>query len=289
MFLLADARAGARNFPASISKTHPDFALLDRLRASIIDSAGGEKRLVDALPSLLQGAIDFVLDPVRTARNAVSELDNVEKTFIGLKVEHFLRDFLNVPKGVRDLIINGTDVDVKNTVGRTWTIPPETYRNEEPCLLIAIADNEKRFWLGLIVARDAYLGAKEGNRDGKRAITSKGISNILWLVPGKALPPSRWRDVDLVRFRELRNLKGGTKRAVLFFSENLNVPIHREIIQTLLFDQLDYMKRLRDNGGARTHLAKHGISLLSSKYDRAKLVALDFNISSADFFVASKR
>ena len=283
---MLDKRPSLRSFPASISDGHQDYYVLNGLRSAILDSAGGEQNLTNALPNLLQGAIDFVLDPVRTARNAISELDNVEKTFIGLKVEHFLRDFLNVPKGIRDLVINGTDVDVKNTVGRTWTIPPETYRVEEPCLLIAIADSEKRFWLGLIIARDAYLGAKEGNRDGKRAITTKGMQNILWLVLGKSLPPSRWEHVDLDRFRKLRNLKGGTARAVQFFSENLGIPIHREIIQTLLYDQLDYMKRIRANGGARTLLRNQGVALLSSKYDRAELISLGLDIQSPDYFIA---
>ena len=283
---MLDKRPSLRSFPASISDGHQDYDVLNGLRSAILDSAGGEQNLTNALPNLLQGAIDFVLDPVRTARNAISELDNVEKTFIGLKVEHFLRDFLNVPKGIRDLVINGTDVDVKNTVGRTWTIPPETYRVEEPCLLIAIADSEKRFWLGLIIARDAYLGAKEGNRDGKRAITTKGMQNILWLVSGKSLPPSRWEHVDLDRFRKLRNLKGGTARAVQFFSENLGIPIHREIIQTLLYDQLDYMKRIRANGGARTLLRNQGVALLSSKYDRAELISLGLDIQSPDYFIA---
>ncbi|HEY5363957.1 MAG TPA: NaeI family type II restriction endonuclease [Aestuariivirga sp.] len=278
-----------RNFPPSIGVGHIDYELLSRLQTSVLKSAGGEKKLADTLPTLLQDAIDFVLDPVRTARNSISDLDNVEKTFIGLKVEHFLRDFLDVPKGLRDLIIDGVDVDVKNTVGRTWTIPPETYRSEEPCLLIALADGEKRFWLGLIVARDAYLGAKEGNRDGKRAITSMGMKHILWLVEGKALPPSRWNGIDLGRFRDLRKVKGGTKRTAMFFSENVGKPMHRIILQTLLFDQRDYMKRLRGNGGARDELREQSLELLSSKYDRKKLMAAGYKIESPEYFLAVRK
>ena len=262
---------GEKIYPKSIPDSHADYALLSSIKDSIAKSAGGEAQLANALPDLLQDAIDFVLDPVRTARNKVSELDNVEKTFIGLKVEHFLRDFLNVPKGVRDLFINGHDVDVKNTVGRTWMIPPETYRNEEPCLLIAIADSEKKFWLGLIAARDKYLGAKQGNRDAKRSVTAAGMQNILWLVEGKRLPASRWKDINIERFRELRRVRGGSNRAAQFFRENLNKPVHRLIIQSLLHDQLDYMKRIRGNGGARDILKLEGISLLSGLYDKQRL------------------
>jgi len=62
----------------------------------------------------------------------VNELDNVEKTFIGLKLEHFMRDMLDVPKGLRDLKIAGLDVGIKNTVGGNWSFPLETYRSSEP-------------------------------------------------------------------------------------------------------------------------------------------------------------
>lgn len=277
---------GERTFPKSISVTHPDFPLLSSIRHAIFESAGGESQLAKALPDLLQDAIDFVIDPVRTARNRISELDNVEKTFVGLKVEHFLRDFLNVPKGIRDLLINGHDVDVKNTVGRTWMIPPETYRGEDPCLLIAIADTEKRFWLGLIAARDKYLG--KGNRDEKRSVSMEGMRNILWIVEGKKLPLSRWQDIDIARFREVRRIKGGSKRAAQFFRENLNRPVHRLIIQSLLFDQLDYMKRIRGNGGARDILRPEGISLLSGMYDRAKLETSGFGNIGTQSFIALK-
>jgi hypothetical protein len=33
--------------------------------------------------------------------------------------------------------LDGLDVDIKNTTADTWMIPPETYKNEDPCLVIA--------------------------------------------------------------------------------------------------------------------------------------------------------
>ena len=99
---------------------HQDFQTLDQIRSAILARCGGEKALAAALPNLIADAVDFVVDPVRTARTLISELDNVEKTFIGLKIEHFLRDFLDFPKGIRDLRIGDMDVDVKTTVRNTW-------------------------------------------------------------------------------------------------------------------------------------------------------------------------
>lgn len=270
----------------AIDSTHRDFGELSRLRDAILSHSNGKERLAARFPSLLQDAIDFVLDPVHTARRAVSELDNVEKTFIGLKVEHFLRDFLDVPKGLRDLRIDGTDVDIKNTVGGTWMIPPETYRNQEPCLLIAIADEDKQCWLGIMLARGEYLGSESGNRDKKRQVTRVGQRNILWIIAGAALPASRWVGIDMLQFRQLRSEKGGTKRATEFFRSNLGKTIHRTIVQALLFDQRDYMKRLRGNGGARDMLRKEGVQLLSGAYDSKKISALGLGPISKEEFVA---
>jgi hypothetical protein len=272
--------------PPHVAPGHPDYEALNKIRTGILARVGGEKAMADALPLLIRDALDFVIDPVRTARTRVIDLDNVEKTFIGLKVEHYLRDLLDVPKGLRDLVIDGLDVDVKNTVGSTWMIPPETYRTEDPCLLIATAEQDGQCSLGLMLARDAYLN--KANRDHKRGVGAEGRRNILWIVKDVAFPQSRWAGIDMARFRELRRVNPGANRAASFFRENLQRPIHRSIVQSLLFDQEDYMKRLRGNGGARDMLAPDGIALLSGQYDSALIVALSLPVTARDEFVSVK-
>jgi len=259
---------------------------LVRIRDEVNKKAGGGERLTVELPNLIKNAVDFVIDPVRTGRTTIDELDKVEKTFIGLKVEHFLRDWLDVPKGLnRDLQIDGLEVDIKNTIGTTWMIPLETYRVEEPCMLIATAKFEGRCWLGIVVAREAYLGSE--NRDRKRSITEAGRRNIMWLVEDVPYPPSRWAGIEMKRFRELRSIKGGKKRAAQFFRENLSRIVHRSIVQALLHDQRDYMKRVRGNGGCRDDLKKDGIELLSGMYDRKRALIQGFSIEKDEFVAVS--
>ncbi len=254
-----------RGIVSTMGLDHPDYPVLARIRDAIWQKAGGPENLQSKLPMLISEAIDFVVDPVRTGRNSLSDLDNVEKTFVGLKIEHFFRDFLDVPKGLRDLVIDGMDVDVKNTVSATWMIPQETYKNAEPCCLIASAEDKGRCWLGLMLARDAYLGNQ--NQDKKRGVIANGFANIMWLVDGAELPPSHWKFIDMARFRQLRMIKGGKKRAAQFFRENLGKIIHRSVVESLLYDQRDFMKRVRGNGGARDDLKKEGIVVLSGIYD----------------------
>ena len=243
---------------------HPDFDVLDKIRRAILAQVSGPARLAERFADLIREAIDFVLDPVRTARTRISELDSIEKTFVGLKIEHVVRDMLDVPKGLRDLVIDGLDVDIKNTIGETWMIPPETFRTEDACLVVASEEATHRCWLGLLIARDAYLNAP--NRDQKRSVASGAFQNILWLIEGAPYPKSHWANINMDRFRTLRKIRGGTNRAVAFFSENLRLPVHRIVIQSLLL-QHDYMKRLRANGGARDVLQRRGIALLSGIYD----------------------
>lgn len=258
--------------PSQVTPGHPDFPVLSDIKAEILRLSGGEAKLAEVFPALTQEAMEYVLDPVTTGRTKLKLLDNVEKTFVGLKIEHFFREFLDVPKGIRDLVIGGVDVDVKNTVRGNWMIPQETYSVSGPCVLIACDEDNHRCWLGLLLARPAYLNA--ANRDKKRSVSSKAFANILWLVEGMPFPESHWNGFDMARFRELRKLKGGTKRVAQFFRENLRKRVHRKVIQSLLFDQDDYMKRVRGNGGARDVLRKEKIAVLSGYYDTQLLAQI---------------
>ena len=197
-----------------------------------------------------------------------------------------VRDWLGVPKGLkRDLRIGDDEVDIKHTIGATWMIPPETYGNEEPCLLIATAKFNRHCSLGLVLARRAYLNAP--NRDQKRSISSLGRQSILWLVREASYPPSRFEGLDMERFWELRETLDATDRSAQFFRENIGRVVHRSVVKALLHKQVDYMKRLRLNGGARDQLEPEGIRLLSGAYEPQAEAAKEHGFDLArDEFVA---
>lgn len=177
------------------------------------------------------------------------------------------------------------DVDVKNTVRSTWMIPPETFSNQEPCVLVMVATEKHECSLGVFVARADYLNAP--NRDGKRSVSAHAFQNIWWLLQNENLPQSRFSGIDMARFRELRTVGGGTRRAAQFFRENLGRAIHRNVVLGLLHDQLDPMKRLWGNGGARYILAAEGIALLSGAYDSSVISRFDLPVCSRDEFIAA--
>lgn len=266
---------------STVDHSHVDFSTLKALEDEIVLRCGGQAALIDRFPSLVRDAVDFVLDPVRTARTRVAELDNVEKTFIGLKLEHFVRDMLDVPKGLRDLVVKGVDVDIKNTVRSNWSIPQETYRASEPCLLMAVNDAKYTCSLGIIVAKLDYLHKGKGNRDTKKGVSAEGFKHIRWLVAEAPFRPSRFLGLDMDRFRELRKgISGGKERAAQFFRENLFRVMHRDVAHALLFDQYDYMKRIRANGGAPDILGHEDIAILIGTYTKDRNLAAQFGFQN---------
>lgn len=261
-----------------------DRELLDLIAQELFRLGGGQDVFIQRLPEIILEAVEYVIDPVRTARTRVADLDNVEKTFIGLKVEHFLRDFLGVPKGLRDFRLLDQDIDVKNTVRETWMIPPETFRNAEPCILVMVATEARTCSLGIIIAREEYLN--KPNRDGKRSVKRSAFQDIHWLLRERRLPNSRFEGLDMARFRQLRDMAGGNRRAAQFFRENQDKVIHRTVLQALLFDQKDYMKRVRGNGGARDVLKKEGAVILSGYYHSRLIESLGLPHCNPDEFVS---
>ena len=265
---------------------HPDAKILHDIRDELLARVDGLERLEREYPVRLLEAVEFVIDPDRTGRQTIAELDKNEKTFIGTKIEHFVRDLLDIPKGIRDLRVGMHDVDIKHTIGSNWMIPPESSRVSGPCLLIGTDGKKRTCRIGLIIARPGYL--TKGNRDQKGGISKEGKSHILWLLKDLSWPRDRWMGIDMKRFREIRKLKGGSKRMAQFFRENLGKPIHRSIVQAVLFDQIDYMKRVRGNGGARDILKVEGISVLSGTYDKPTISKLRLPGLDPDEFMAVK-
>lgn len=264
---------------------HPDFELLSKIANEVRRRVGSN--LESALGLIAMSAVEFVLDPVKTGRTIVDDLDKIEKTFIGLKIEHYLRDILDAPQGVRDLQLLGHDVDVKNTVRDrgTWMIPPESIRDEGICLLVSSSPRRRKSSLGLILAKASYLN--KPNRDQKCSIKSSAFSDILWLAQEVDWPANIWESIDMKRFRELRSLKvSGAARAAAFFRENLNKPIHRNVVLSLLHEQKDAMKRLRSNNGAKDLLRLEGIALLSGTYFNGTLSLLKLPMIDTHEFIA---
>jgi hypothetical protein len=271
--------------PASIvGPGHQDHALLQSLAADIIARAGGAAILATEFARMLRRCIDDVIMTPKTGRRSYDELEKTEKTYIGTRVEIELRALLALPKGKLDTNILGHDVDIKNTMGNNWMIPTEAV--DHPCILVAADEVRAKCYLGLIVARPAYLTLGQ-NKDAKKTVSAQGFENILWLLRDHPYPPNFWRTVPGdVTLRIFAGQTGNTRMATLF-REIQSTPITRDVIEAVA-QQRDFMRRIRsDNGrGTRDHLAREGILLLSGQYDGPLITALGLPPCDASAFVS---
>lgn len=247
---------------------------LEEVKRRIIVAAGGEAELKKELPFLFRQAIDELIDTPRTRRLKFKELDPNEKAVLGIRVEAALRQFLDFPRGKLDFRIGPHDVDVKFTSRDNWMIPPEAVGHV--CILCQADPARSIYSFGLAQMSEDNL-TRGGNRDAKRTLSKAGKSRVSWLVKEGQFPENIWESLSAEDAKNIFQPDGGTARVVALFERFPNKPIHRSVIQDV-GQQLDPMKRIRRNGGARDFLHPKGIVVLSGTQDGPLLRKLKINL-----------
>ena len=265
-----------------LSDTHIDFADLSGLECDLLLAVKGKELFEEKLRSFFRSAIDEVIDTARTGRYFLSDLEKTEKTYLGTKFEILLRDWLQVPKGVKlDFLIGGQEVDVKSTTGGKsgWMIPLEAIG--ELLILLRVNEEASTCAVGLVRARQEYLRTGE-NRDKKTSFSAEGTRNIWWMVQDFGYTPNFWTIVSTADRQEIMAVKGGSKRLAMLFERYQGVPLSRVQIQAVAA-QDDFMKRIRSNQGARDLLRPKGIAILYSEIDRELMHGLGLSFGYREF------
>lgn len=234
-------------------------------------------------PQLIRTAIDEVIDAPRTGRFMLDEIEKTEKTYIGTKIEILLRNRLQIPKGtVLDLSVNGVECDIKNTIGKNWSMPNEVVGH--PSIVMRVNEKKALLDFGVLVVAQAYLNPG-ANRDAKRGISAAGMSNIWWILKQASYPSNFW-EVTPAATRKAIFAAGSPKRSLAVLFESVQgVPIPRTVV-TAIAQQDDPLKRVRRNGGARDILAPRGIAILWGKNDRALIAQLTLPFCTDQEFVS---
>lgn len=222
------------------------------------------KRLLEMDPqgvrtaAAIRRSFDMLLDGQHTGRFRWEQLHKTEKTHAGTLVEINLQREFAFPDGAKmDYAIDGIDVDCKYSqdLGK-WMIPPEAM--DHLCLGLWANDQAGRWSAGLFrVTEDALTAG--GNRDRKRSLTKAALTTaVKWLhlnakLPENALLRLAQDDIDAIFAGA-----SGNERVSELFRRAQRKPISRAVIATVA-QQEDYMKRVRDNGGARGALRQEGI------------------------------
>ncbi|MBB1396479.1 NaeI family type II restriction endonuclease [Pseudoalteromonas sp. SG44-8] len=267
---------------------YPDNSILKNIYSFFVSFPNDDSDLEVIIGDILRSSLDEVIDMPRTNRFSLQELEKTEKTYIGTKVEIVFRDTFLLNKGKKlDLLVEGKEVDVKNTIGTNWTIPSEAV--DEICVLLQTNDDKSSFCIGLIICRDRVLNQGR-NRDGKRTISKSGKNEILWLVENGKLPKNFFLHMDEGLREEVLQPKGGATRLANLFRSFQNEIITRRLVECVA-RQKDYMKRIRGNGGARDILAPEELMILwgGNLEDKEKLKSLGFKGLTKEHFVCIKK
>lgn len=252
------------------SAKYGDGHHLVKLATFLLNSYHGPNALALRFGAILRQAYDEVIDMPRTGRWSLDQLEKTEKTYVGTKVEILIRHSLALPKGKKlDLLLDGVEVDIKNTVLNNWSIPREAVG--EVCMLVRGNDKSSHFSVGLLWAK-AELLRGGANRDGKVGVKSgHGMQSVLWLAFERPLPVNLFEKMSARDRAQVLDMSvGGTERLVRFFRLNQDVEVSRNTILSIA-QQKDAMKRARGNGGARDKLAKEGLTLVYGKSGAIKM------------------
>lgn len=225
--------------------------------------------------AVLRDTIDQLLDGENTGRFDWNSLHKTEKTHAGTLVEINLQREFGFAGGTdMDYLIESIEVDCKfSQKPYGWMIPPEAL--DEVCLVVWADDYKSQWSAGLMRAERERLTVsrtvtKKGNRDGKYRLTKEHHSMVHWLWKEQAL-----RKNILLHLEEpvrqaifsagCDSRRGrGQARVNALFRLVQQEAISRTVVRTVA-QQKDYMKRVRYDGGARTHLRSRGIIILGDQ------------------------
>ena len=219
---------------------------------------------------VLRDTLDQLYDGMRTGRYRWDELHKTEKTHCGTLVEiNMQREFGFADGDKLDFHIAGVDVDCKYSQqdGR-WMIPLEARGGI--CMVLWANDSESRWKMGVVRAKDELLSGGK-NRDSKTTLNPDGRDAVCWIFASGRLAENTLLHLPEDVADQIMAGRSGAERIRRLCRLVQRCIIRREIVATVA-QQVDYMKRLRGNGGARSDLQPEGIIILG-QYERHRQIA----------------
>lgn len=244
----------------------PDDLELDEVATAILAADPDGSRMAQVFRS----TFDQLYDGQRTGRYRWDQLFKTEKTHYGTLIEINLQREFGFDDGqILDYKIAGHEVDSKYSATAQWMLPPESINH---MILGSVASDEKSTWsVGLVRATPDNRNAGM-NRDQKGSLNALGKSRIRWLFNGAPMQPNILLQLPQNIVDRIFAPRSGQGRVNELFRVATNRRISRNIIATVA-QQDDFMKRVRENGGARSVLRSEGYLILGGDYSAQTAIA----------------
>lgn len=250
--------------------TDPESELADVAVALRALDPGGERTA-----RVLRETLDQLYDGMRTGRYRWDQLHKTEKTHCGTLVEINMQREFGFEDGEKlDFCIAGLEVDCKYSQrDGGWMIPMEAH--DEICMVLWASDDESRWKMGVVRAEPDLLSGGR-NRDAKTTLNAQGREAICWLFQHGRLAENTLLQLPRATADEIMAGRSGAERIRRLCRLVQGSIIRRETVATVA-QQVDYMKRLRGNGGARSDLRPEGIIILG-QYERHQRIAKELRL-----------
>jgi hypothetical protein len=210
---------------------------------------------------VIRNTFDELYDGQRTGRYRWDQLFKTEREGCGPMVEINLQREFKFENGDKlDYRIAGIEVDCKYSQTRcAWMIPPEAHGHI--CLVLCAEDSEEPTWsMGLVRVTVDRLNTG-GNRDAKSTLNEAGRKAISWLFDEAPLPPNVLLQLPKAALVRIMAKGSGVQKTNELFRVALGMRVGRAAVATVS-EQVDYMRRVRYNGGSRGYLQQEGIIIL---------------------------
>jgi hypothetical protein len=242
-----------------------DPAIAD-VRAELVTRDPNGSRMA----AVFRRTFDQLYDGQHTGRYQLDQLFKTEKTHFGTLIEINLQRELKLDDGkTLDFNIAGHEVDCKYSHTGAWMLPIESF---DQIVLVTQADDKQSTWsAGLVRVTEQNRRTSE-NRDRKTSLNPNGRADISWIFKDAQMPPNALLSLPAVEVEAIMNARSGQARVNELLRRATNRRLTRSIIATVA-QQEDFMKRVRENGGARSALRPEGYLILGGDYKGHKSTA----------------
>lgn len=259
------SRLSVRRVTLPLDLLPPDPALDDPALDEVFEAVKAMDPDGGRAGRVLRATYDQLYDGMRTGRYRWDQLYKTEKTHFGTLVEINLQREFSFADGLDlDYMIAGHEVDAKYSQQMwAWMLPPEAVG--QLCLVVWASDQRACYSMGVVRADEAHLNLG-ANRDAKKTLNTAGRQTVAWLRRDHPMLPNvllQLPDEDVAAVFAARQ---GQQRVNELFRRAAGRVVGRAAVETCA-QQLDSLKRVRGNGGARWHLGGEGIVILGGYLD----------------------
>lgn len=234
--------------------------------------------------AVIRHTFDMIYNGQDTGRYRWDQLFKTEKTHFGTLFEiNAQREFGFYDGEDMDFEIAGVDVDAKwSQRDGGWMLPPESFGH---LALVGTASDERSVWsIGVVRVSEENRRVKV-NRDLKSTLSPVGRAAVKWIWKDAPLMPNILLQLPRPDVDVIFEGRSGQDKILRLLKAAEGRTIHRTAIATV-GRQLDPMKRIRANGGARTRLAAEGYLVLSGDYHASLAAAFELKVPGRSEVVA---